>query len=297
MRNWFFASLFLPIAAFAQTKTRAVTAAPGTFVPSYSNSALATPTPAAVSQAVATPTASFPIKISYFAEYQGPALGYNSGLQETKNPGTPPEYAEIDHSLKISYPVSKLVTVGTQFRGANYFDPSKSFSLSDQRFYSQWSHMMETPDVDISGKLTVEIPTTSKSRTAGKLVTFKIGNNVEFKTPLRNWSFTFSTLIQTNFYNDPVSGGGKTDFIFGVFPYVTVDLFPNIQLLFEGSFDFNHNYNAAFYDYIPGDPNYIDLGPIFTIGPHINTNIALREYTGDFTVQGLTLYANIGVAL
>ena len=158
--------------------------------------------------------------------------------------------------------------------------------------------MVETSDVDMSGKVTLEPATTDSSRTAGKLFAVAFDANFELKTPLRNWSFSADIQIKPFFYNDPVAGGsGKTDLYFGFFPYITMDMIPNLQLLFEGSFDSIHNYIANFYDLQGGDNDYLDIGPLITVNSHINTNIALRFYTDNFSFNAAGIYANIGVAL
>lgn len=238
-----------------------------------------------------------PFKLSYYGEVQGPALG-NLDINKTQTPGSPAAYSEWDHSLKLGYQVVKNFTLGTQFRAASPFDPAGKFGFADQRFYGQWSHMIETSDIDMSGKLTLELPTTDRSRTAGKIFAFKFDENFTLKTSLRNWSFTTAVMIKPTFFNDPVAGGiGKNDLNFGIFPYITMDISPNVQLLFEASFDGNHNYTAGAYDYQPGDPDYIDIGPIFTLNSHVNTNVALRFFTEEITFNAAALYINLEAAL
>ena len=235
-------------------------------------------------------------KISYFAEWQGPAVGHID-FTKSQNAGGAPFYSSIDHSFKLGYGVTKDVTLGTQFRGSTLFTPDAGFSFSDQRFYAQWGHMINTSDVDMSGKVAVELPTTDSSKTAGKILAFKINFNFELKTALRNWSFTCDTFIKPYFYNDPITGGGKTDLEFALLPYVTLDLTPNLQLLFEGSFDGNHNYNAAFYDYASANNDYLDIGPLLTINSHINTNLALRFFSDSVSFKTAAIYANVTASL
>ena len=298
MRRLLFASLFFPLSAIAQTPrtikftTRPLTQ-PKTLTAPEANrtTSISTPTPAPPQ---APPPTNW--KLSYYGEYQGPPLSYID-LSKTQPPNQPLAYAEWDHSLKFGYAVSKSIILGTQFRAASPLDPQASFQFADQRFYVQWGHFVKTSDVDIMGRFVTEIPTTDSSRNKGKIVAFKFETNVEFMTSLRNWSFSFATLIKPTFYNDPVSGGGKTDLNFGIFPYITVDLYPNTKLLFEGSFDGAHNYNAALYDYQSGDPDYVDIGPLFTINSHISSNLALRFFVDNISLKNAALYANIGMAL
>lgn len=268
--------------SFAQSTTS--TLAPGT----------STATPVSAPAAVPPPT---PWKLSYYAELQSARF---SNFDLTKTQGANDSissYSEIDHAVKIGYAVSKAVNVGTQIRGAQPLDPAQQFSFPDLRFYGSWNHMVETQDIDMQGVLKVELPTTTKSRTAGKLVAFKIENNWTFKSALRNWSFTASTLIKPVFYNDPYSGGGKTDLIVALSPYITVDLTPSTQLLFEGSFDAAHNYTSASYDYTSGDPDYFDVGPVFTLSPSISTNVAMRFFTDIISFNTACLYLNFSWAM
>ena len=285
MRNLFRALLFFSSAIF-MVSARAQ-AQSGVFVPALNNGTA----PAVVPEVPFNPW-----RLSYFGEYQGPALG-NFDISKTQYPNHPQTFTEWDHYLKIGYAVSKNVTIGTQFRAFNSTDPTVPFGFYDQRFYVQWNHMIETSAISLTGKFTAQIPTTDASRNTGEIISFRINANVEFKTPYRNWSFTCDFLVQPFFFNDPVSNGGQTDLYIGVFPYITANIAPNVQLLFEGSFDANHNYNAAFNDYQSAFNDYIDIGPLFTINSHINTNIALRFFTDNLSPQAAAIYANIGVAL
>ncbi len=298
-----FALLIFSPTVFAQTT--AVTVVKKPVAPKNAVNPAPNTAPTQTISAAAAPTADAPPppspwKLTYFGEYQGPALS-NFDLSKTQTPGQPEGPTEWDHYLMVGYQFSKSIIIGTQFRGVSPIDSTPgstaSFSLLDQRIYVKWKNMIDTSDVNMAGKLTFELPTTDKSRTAGKIIAFKIEDNVEFKTPLRNWSFTADFLLKPVFYNDPVSGSGKTDMIVGVFPYITVDLTPSTQLLFEGSFDATHNYNANFYDYLPGDPNYIDVGPLFTITSHFNTNVALRFFTDEISFKSAALYANFSATL
>jgi len=281
MRLLFLAALFLPIAALAQTT---VTTRPA-------NTIVAAPV---VPVTPAAPPS--PWKISYFVEWYGPALG-NIDLRRTQVPGSPPYYSEIDHSFKLGYGVSKDVTIGTQIRGTTLLAPDAGFIFFDPRLYTQWSNMINTSDVGMSGKVSFQYPTSGYYRNQGNFLSIKMDFNFELKTALRNWSFSFDAMVHPYFFNDPVSDGGKIDLEFGIFPYVTLDLSPNVQLLFEGSFDGNHNYNSAFYDFASAYSDYIDIGPLFTVNSHINTNVALRFFMDDISFKQSAIYANIGVAL
>jgi hypothetical protein len=307
MRLLFLAALFLPMTAMADdssfnhfemdsTSERAPAATTTKAVPTPAAAATNTTTVGAVSVPPAPESPKSPWRISYLVEYGGPQLG-NIDFAKTQVPGAPADYTSLDNSLKIGYAVAKSVTLGTQIRGSYSFAPDAGFGFSDLRFYSQWSNMIDTSDVGMSGKLALELPTTSKNRNAGKLFAFKFDFNFDLKTQLRNWAFSFDFEIKPYFYNDPVSGGGKTDLDVGIFPYVTLDLSPNVQLLFEGSFDANHNYSASTYDFTSASNDYIDIGPLFTITPQINTNIALRFFMDDISFKQAGLYANLVVAL
>ena len=297
-----FALLIFSESVFAQTSVTVIPkkpAAPASAVTVPSSSTpphVITQNLAASDAAPADAAPPSPWKLTYFGEYQGPPLG-NIDLLKTQTPGNDLSYTEWDHYLMLGYQISKTIVLGTQFRAASPTNPEANFAFADQRVYAKWKNMIDTSDVNMAGKLTVEFPTTTKSRNAGKIIAFKIEDNFEIKTALRNWSFTADVLLKPIFYNDPVSGGGKSDLLVGLFPYITVDLSPNVQLLFEGSFDANHNYNAAFYDYMPGDPDYVDIGPVFTINSHLNTNIALRFFTDDISFKAAALYANITATL
>jgi hypothetical protein len=175
MRNLLFASLFLPLVAFAQTTTTAP-AQTGVFIPAMSeNATLPPPAPAEAPYN--------PWKLSYFGEYQGPALN-NIDISKTQYPGKAAVPTEFDHYLKFGYAVSKYVVLGTQFRAFNSTDTTSAnqFGFYDQRFYVQWNHMIETSDIDLTGKFTAQVPTTSASRNAGEIIAFKVEAYVVFKT-------------------------------------------------------------------------------------------------------------------
>jgi hypothetical protein len=288
MRIRFCALLFLSVVAFS-TPMKAHAQQPGTFIPIINGKTISAPPD--------VPEIPFnPWRISYFGEYQGPALN-NFDIMKTQYPSHPQVYTEWDHSLKLGYAVSKDVTVGTQFRAFNPTDPSLPFGFYDQRFYVQWNHMIDTSDISIAGKFGAEVPTTDTSRNSGEIISLRINAYVTLKTELRNWNFAFDFLLQPYFFNDPVSNGGQTDLYFGVFPYITLDVIPNVQILFEGSFDANHNYNSAFNNFGSAYNDYIDVGPLFMIGSHMSTNIALRFFTDNLSPGAAAIYGNIGLVL
>lgn len=290
----FIMTLSSPQAALAQTPATTAPATPGataTGVAPLTGTLTAPATPAAPEAPKS------PWRLSYYTEYQGPRF---SNIDFTKTQGVTdaePSYTSVFHQVKLGYGISKAVIFGTAIRANSYFDPKKDFGFLDLRFYSSWNHMIETQDLDMQGVLTLELPTTDSNRNAGKLFAVKAGSNWTLKTSLRNWSFTAATEVKSVFFNDPAGKGGKTDITIAIYPYITVDLSANTQLLFEASFDANHNYNAAFYDYQPGDPDYIDVGPNFAIGSHISTNIAFRFFTDSISFKTACLFANFGWAL
>jgi len=292
MRTTLFASLFLwlPLVGSAIAQT------PGTFIPDMGEETADGSTPAVKAPPAPVAPEFNPWKLSFFAEYQGPTLG-NLNFSQTQTPNTASSYSELDYALKVGYAISKYVTLGIQERAYYPFDPTANFTILDQRAYVQWNHMIETSDIDLTGKLTGEFPTTSVSRAAGKIIAFKIDANVDLKTSLRGWSFSFDVMLKNTFFNDPVSNGGSNDIALAIYPYITLDMITDVQLLFEASFDAVHNYNDNFYNYQSGDFDYFDVGPLFTIGPHINTNVALRFFTDQISFNSAAIYANIGVAL
>ncbi len=300
-------SLIFSMNAYAQTKTK-VTVRPAAR-PAARPRHVITPEPSSSSVGpifgtgvvAAAPDAAAPAKspwrLSYYGEYVGPALS-NFDLQQTQVPGSPSEYTGIYHQIKVGYAVAKNVTIGTVFRANAPFNPLETFGFYDQRFYSQWSHMIETSDIDMSGKLTFELPTTDASRNKGKILAVRFDENFTLKTSLRNWSFTANVTLKPTFYNDPfVGGAGRTDFDLSLAPYITMDVMPNIQLLFEGYFDANHNYTASFGEFQSSGADYLDIGPIITLNSHMNTNVALRFYTSHFTFDAANVFVNLEAAL
>ena len=262
-----------------------------------------TPSPAPLQPIVIAPSptpAPFPFKLSYFGEYIGPRLSHLD-FTTTQTPDDKKiQYAYYQHYLKAGFLVAKDVVIGTQLRLINSYDPDpqNGFYWEDARFFISWAHMVETDDVDMTGILKVEVPTTDYTRDTGEIIAFKIENNWILKTSLRNWHFTALTYVKPYFYHDPYNfGKGRESMDIAFLPYVTVDLFPSIQLLFEGYFEALHNYNADFYDYQSGDVDYLDIGPLFTINRHLNTNIAFRFYPDNVSLKEATLYLSVTAVL
>ena len=261
------------------------------------NSIAATPPVATPTPEPAPPTT--PWKLIYFVDYSGPRLT-NINLNQTQGPSdAAPSYSEFDHWFKIGYGVSPKVTLGTQIRFVTPLDPSQNLVWKDIRFYVSWSHMIETSSIDMQGGLDVELPTSDKSKANGKIVGFRIKNNWVLKTELRNWFFSAMTMVIPQFYSNPVGVAttGTADISFAIFPWVTLDLVPDWQLLFEGSFDGSHNYNAAYFDLNQGDPDYVDFGPLWSMNSHMQLNPALRFYTGNLSFRAATLYLSFTASL
>jgi hypothetical protein len=242
---------------------------------------------------VATPTpAPQPWKLSYFGSYSGPRLS-NFDLTKTQGPlDTEPSYTSWGHSLKVGYAVSSLVVMGTQIRAGSPFDPTRTLSWSNLRFYVSWKHMIDTSDVDMQGVVDIELPSSTGAKNSGMIIAFNIKNNWTFKTSLRNWSFSAMTLIRPMFYNIPTS---KTDIYFGLYPSAQLDLAADWSLLMEGSFDASHSYNDTYFDFTQSDPDYINVGIQYAINSHIQINPALTFYTTDFTVP--SIYFGLSAAL
>jgi hypothetical protein len=136
--------------------------------------------------------------------------------------------------LKAGYKVTKNVIVGAQFGAISPLNPAQTFQFNDSRLFTSWANMVDTKDINMQGVLKLQLPTTDASRNRGRIMALQIQNNWTLKTELRNWSFTASSLIMPFFNTDP---NGKPDLFVGLFPYITVDLSPKVQLMFEGSFD------------------------------------------------------------
>jgi hypothetical protein len=186
--------------------------------------------------------------------------------------------------------------VGFQFGGTASFDPQKGFNFSDIQNFVNWAKMVETPDLEIQGVLKVTYPTSSGSILAGKLFALRAQGNWTIKTALRNWSFTTSTKLTSSFFKNP-STGSNTDFAVELAPYITVDLFTNVQWLFEGSFDANHQYTDNSFDFRQADPDSFDFGPIFTVNSHASITTTLKFYTTKISFETATPYVNLSVAL
>lgn len=259
-------------------------------------------TPPAAGSVVATPAPEAapkrsPWRIAYFGEYVGPRFE-NFDLARSQGPlDKTASYTGIDHSLKVGYGVAADIVLGTQIRANNAFDPTakNSFSFYNLRFYGSWNHMVETDYVDIQQVLDVELPTTDASRTKGLIVRFNIKNNWTIKTALRNWAFTFQTSLSPRFYN--TISGSTTDVAVGLFPWVTLDLAPDLQLVFEGSFDAGHGYQESFFDFSQGDPDFVNIGISWSANANISFNPAIRFYTYDMSPQTASIYLGVSASL
>ena len=255
-----------------------------------------TPSPVPYAQlepvALATP-APLPLRISYFGEYIGPRFS-NFDLAHTQAPGSKNEqWAYFNHYGKIGYLVSKDVFLGFQFRAVSSFDPDPEnhFYWEDIRIMASWARMISTDQLDMTGIIKLELPTTDYTRAFTEIFSVKIEQNWILKTPLRNWHFSAITFIQPYFYRDPVNKGkGREDLEFGIEPYITMDLIPNMQLLFQGYFQAIHNYVDAPFTYRSGDTDTMNIGPLFTINRHLNANIAIRFYPDNLSFNDTSLY-------
>jgi hypothetical protein len=235
-----------------------------------------------------------PWKLSYFGEYVGPRLS-NINFAKTQGPSDPaPFFAELDHSVKIAYTFAKNFVLGTQIRAVSPFDPAQNFGFSDLRFYGSINHVIENSSVDIQSVLDVQLPTSSVSRQAGLLVRFNFKNNVTFKTELRNWMFSALFYLSPRFYNSP---NNNTDLVLAIYPYCTLDLATNWQLLFEGGFAAAHSDQEAQLDFSTGDPDYVDIGPLWSPNGHLQFNLAPRFYTGNLSFKAAVVYFNMSVSL
>lgn len=284
-----------PAASKATTTTATTTTTPQTYV------APVIAPPANQSAAVTTPPAAeapkSPWKISYFAEYFGPSLD-NFQLDHTQTgvSGAAPIYGRIDHYLKTLYAISKNNLVGFQFRAGSPFDPLKNFAFKNIRFVGVWKNMVDTPDLNMGSQLDIELPTTDSARySAQMLLALNIRFNWEIKTQLRNWSFTAQTMIRPTFYDQ--AKPDNIDTYFGFFPWITMDLGPSTQLLFEASFDTSHAYSAAFFDLGSDDPDFVAVGTVFNINSHISFWPEMRFFTGDISFKSAYLYLGFNAAL
>lgn len=203
-------------------------------------------------------------------------------------------YTGINHSLKAGYKLSKNVIVGAQFGAVSPFDPTQSFQFNDSRIFANWANMVDTKDINMQGVIKLQLPTTDASRNRGRIMALQIQNNWTLKTELRNWSFTASTLVMPFFNTDP---NGKPDLFVGLFPYITVDLSPKVQLMFEGGFDAIRSYNASSFDFSQADSDYIDIGPVFNVNSSVSVTTALRFFTEMISFKASCLYLNISAAI
>lgn len=254
-----------------------------------------TPVGSVTASATPTPPPSFlsNIRFSYFGEYLGPRLS-NIDLTQTQGPDGVMNYTGINHSLKAGYKLSKNVIVGAQFGAISPFDPTQSFQFNDSRIFANWANMVDTKDINMQGVIKLQLPTTDASRNRGRIMALQIQNNWTLKTELRNWSFTASTLVMPFFNTDP---NGKPDLFVGLFPYITVDLSPKVQLMFEGGFDAIRSYNASSFDFSQADSDYIDIGPVFNVSSSVSVTTALRFFTEMISFKASCLYLNISAAI
>jgi hypothetical protein len=297
-------SVLLSSLALAQTPKTKVTVKPKTKAASvvapyptqnYPASPVVTGTVAATPAANPPP---IPWKLVYFTEWVGPRFS-NFDLAKTQGPldGDLPDYTTIFHSLKIGYAVSNRVVLGGSLRGESVLDPkaTNSFNFYNLRLYGSWKHMIDTSIVDMQQVVEAELPTTDSSRTKGLIVRFNIKNNWTIKTSLRNWYFSFTTLLSPRYY-DAITGT-STDLAIGIFPWITLDLAPDWQLVFEGSFDAGHKYQETFFDFNQGDPDYVNVGFMWSLNSHFQLNPALRFYTVNLSPSRATAYLSLTAVL
>ena len=249
-------------------------------------SATATPTPAP-----APPPN--PIKVAYYGEYNGPRLS-NLNLTQSQGPlDATPSYTGLSHSLKLGYALSDTIIVGLQTRTGSSFDPAVGFFFKDERIYMAWKHMISTSDIDMTGVIHLELPTSGASRTAGKILGFNILNNWIFNTSLRNWSFSALTLLFTKYFNAP--GASTTDVYVALDPTISVDITPSWAIALNANFDASHSYTDSFFNYGQDSPDYIEIGPQWTVNANLQIYPALQFYTYDLSVP--TLYMNVSASL
>ncbi len=235
------------------------------------------------------------LRMSYFLDYDGPRFT-NFDLTQSQGPlDETSSFATLFHTLRVGYAVSPRVTVGFQITGTASFDPQQQFNLGDINNFVNWAKMVETDDLEIQGVLRVTYPTTANSVAAGKIFAVRAQGNWTFKTPLRNWSFTTATKFTSSFFKTPT--GSTSDFVVELAPYITVDLSPNVQWVFEGSFDANHQYADTSFDFRQGDPDSFDTGPSFTINSHASVTTTIKFYTTRVSFDNATPYVNLSLAL
>lgn len=235
-----------------------------------------------------------PWRLVYFGDYIGPRLS-NLRFSQTQGPqAATTSYTAWNHSVKGGYQIAPNHIIGMQVRAQSPFDPTQQFFFKNLRFYATWQNMVDTKDVNIGTVIDLEPGTSTGARTQLNSFNLNFKINWELKTQLRNWSFTAMTLFRTMFYDQP---SGKGDFYVGLFPWVTMDLGPNWQLLFEGSFDASHSYNDVFFQLGQDDPDYVNVGVIHSFSPHLQINPALRFYTDNISFKAADLYLSVTAAL
>jgi hypothetical protein len=255
--------------------------------PAVGTSTLAAPAPAA-----APPRS--PWRLVYFGEYVGPRLS-NIDLARTQGPqDAVAGYTGLGHSLKLGYQVAPNHILGAQVRASSPFDPTAMFFFKNLRFYGTWANMIDTKDVNVGTVVDLEIPNSTGARQNGNAFNLNFKINWELKTQLRNWSFTAMTLFRTMFYD---RSAGQSDFYLGLFPWVTMDLAPNWQLVFEGSFDASHSYNDVFFQLGQADPDYVNVGVMHSFSPHFQINPAFRFFTDNISFKAAVIYTSITASL
>ena len=234
------------------------------------------------------------LRMSYNLSYDGPRFN-NFDLTQTQGPtDTASDYASIGHRMKIGYALSKKVVVGFQFGGSGSFNPNQGFSIGDVRNYFNWSKMVDTEDLELQGVLVLTYPTTLASQQVGNILSVRVQGNWTIKTALRNWSFSVTTLLTTNYSKYPV---GKDDFSAALAPYFTYDIGPNVTWVFEGWFDSAHSFNAATLDYKGAGDDSFDLGPMFTINSHTTLTSTLKFYVQRVSFETATPYLELNFVL
>lgn len=282
---------------------------PASGAPAYTTPAASAPAPVATSvptgtSTAATAPAAAPAPESrwnavYFGEYFGPRFS-NFDISRTSGPRdtTDTAYTVIDHSVKLWYKVAKNNKIGVQVRGRTPFDPDQTFFFKNLRLMGTWKNMIDTADVNMGSQLDIEFPTMARQREAGKLLDLNLKFNWEIKTSLRNWSFSATTMVRPSFYNDPTN---KSDVYFGLFPWITMDFAPGWQLIFEGSFDASHQYQAIAFDLNTtegaDDPDFIRTGVGYNFNSNVSINPAIQWYTSDLSPASTVLYLSLSASI
>ncbi len=287
--------------AHAQTAAKPATpSAPTTPKPAITplkNTPPAIPAPPAVVTAKKEEEKKFyeNLRMAYFMDYDGPRFT-NFDLTQSQGPlDDTSSFATIFHTLRLGYAVSPRVTIGFQITGTASFDPQQQFNPGDINSFVNWGKMVETDDLEIQGVLRVSFPTSARSIAAGSLFAVRAQGNWTLKTPLRNWSFTAATKFTSSFFKTPT--GNTSDFVVELAPYITVDISPNVQWVFQGSFDANHQYADTSFDFRQGDPDSFDTGPCFTINSHASITTTIKFYTTRVSFDNATPYVNLSLAL